>query len=398
MTEQLIVRLGATPQEPVQWLVWSTAEQDIIASGELTHAEQLISLKDRAGSRPVTVLVPASDVLLHWVTMPAKASRKALTAIPYMLEDELCSDIDSQFFAMGPRQGNQQAVAVVNRDSLQQWLSHLQQAGLTCHKLLPDVLALPVQENGWSLLQIGEQLLIRQDQWKGLQGETSWMLDALLHHAKQLSEPLSIANYSSLTLPDSPNLLQQAEPLEMPMKVLAQGALASQMNLLQGEFKPKRQQQGQWQKWRLAAILAGIALSTSLIDKGIQASQLASQKEQLDAQIEAEFKRAFPEVKRIVNVRSQMNQKLNELQQGGGGASMLVMLSQLSTAFAQSKVLPQTLKFDGKRAELRMQAMADNFEALEQFRRLAEGQGFTVEQGAINNTDSKVVGSLSVRS
>ncbi|MBT1065841.1 type II secretion system protein GspL [Bowmanella sp. Y26] len=398
MTEQLIVRLGATPQEPVQWLVWSNAEQDIIASGEFSDAEQLTSLKDRAGSRPVTVLVPASDVLLHWVTMPAKASRKALTAIPYMLEDELCSDIDSQFFAMGPRQGNQQAVAVVNRDSLQQWLSTLQQAGLSCHKLLPDVLALPVQENGWSLLQIGEQLLIRQDQWKGLQGETSWMLDALLHHAKQLSEPLSIANYSSLTLPDSPNLLQQAEPLEMPMKVLAQGALASQMNLLQGEFKPKRQQQGQWQKWRLAAILAGIALSTSLIDKGIQASQLASQREQLDAQIEAEFKRAFPEVKRIVNVRSQMNQKLNELQQGGGGASMLVMLSQLSPAFAQSKVLPQTLKFDGKRAELRMQAMADNFEALEQFRRLAEGQGFTVEQGAINNTDSKVVGSLSVRS
>lgn len=398
MTEQLIVRLGATPQEPVQWLVWSNTEQDIIASGEFADASQLSSLKDRAGSRPVTALVPASDVLLHWVTMPAKASRKALTAIPYMLEDELCSDIESQFFAMGPRQGNQQAVAVVNKESLQQWLTTLQSAELTCHKLLPDVLALPVQQQGWALLQIGEQLLIRQDQWKGMQGEASWMMDALLHHAKQLSEPLPIANYSSLSLPDSPNLLQQAEPLEMPMKVLAQGALASQFNLLQGEFKPKRQQQGQWQKWRLAAILAAVALTTSLIDKGIQANQLANQREQLETQIEAEFKRAFPEVRRIVNVRSQMKQKLSELQQGGGSTSMLVMLSQLSPAFAQSKVLPQTLKFDSKRAELRMQATADNFEALEQFRRLAQGQGFSVEQGAINNTDNQVVGSLSVRS
>ncbi|GAA0343594.1 GspL family type II secretion system protein ExeL [Bowmanella denitrificans] len=398
MTEQLIVRLGSDALDPVQWLVWSATEQDIIASGELPDAAQLASLRDRAGSRPVTALVPASDILLHWVNMPAKSGRKALAAIPFMLEDELCSDIDSQFFAIGPRQANSQAVAVVDKQRLRLWQAMLADAGLVCHKLLPDVLALPVNSTGWSMLQLGEQLLIRQDQWKGMQGESTWMLDALLHFAKQLSEPLQIANYSDLALPDSPNLVQQAEPLEMPMKVLAQGALAQSFNLLQGEFKPKRQHNGQWQKWRLAAVLAVVALTTSLVDKGLQASQLASHKAELDAQIQAEFKRAFPEVTRIVNVRSQMNQKLSELQQGGGGTSLLVMLSQLSPAFAQSQVRPQTLKFDSKRAELRMQAAADSFEALEQFRRLAEGQGFSVDQGAINNTDNKVVGSLSIRS
>lgn len=77
---------------------------------------------------------------------------------------------------------------------------------------------------------------------------------------------------------------------------------------------------------------------------------------------------------------------------------MLVMLSQLSSAFSASQVKPQTLRFDASRAELRMQAVARDFEALEQFKKLAEAQGFEVEQGAINNKDSQVIGSLSIRS
>ncbi len=45
-----------------------------------------------------------------------------------------------------------------------------------------------------------------------------------------------------------------------------------------------------------------------------------------------------------------------------------------------------------------MQAVAEGYESLETFKRLAEQQGFTVEQGAINNRDDQVVGSLAIRS
>ena len=77
---------------------------------------------------------------------------------------------------------------------------------------------------------------------------------------------------------------------------------------------------------------------------------------------------------------------------------MLVVMSQLSDAFAASNVKPQTLRFDSKRSELRMQAVANNFDALEQFKRLAEEKGFEVEQGAINNRDNQYIGSFSIRS
>lgn len=396
--EQLVIRLGSTPQDPVYWIVWSEQASEIIASGELADASQLSSLQQRAGQRAITALVPTSDILLKWVNLPAKASRKAIAAIPYMLEEELSQDISSQFFALGKRHNDSQAVAVVNKAQMDSWLEQLQQAGLFCSKLVPDCLALPLIENAWSMLELGNQLLLRQDQWRGVQGDQQWVLPATEHYAKQQNEPVVIANFSDLALASMANIEIQQQPLELPMKVLAQGALASNFNLLQGQYKAKQQSSGQLRQWRLAASLAAIALLVSLVDKAIEVQQLNQQKSQLSEQIEAEFKRAFPDTSRIVNVRSQMRQKLEALEQGGGGVSMLGMLAQLTEAFDSARVKPQTLKFDAKRSELRLQAVATNFEALEQFKRLAEQQGFTVQQGAINNKDNQVIGSLSIRS
>ena len=52
--EQLLIRLGATEADPISWLVWSTAEEEIIASGELANADALSTLAERAGHRAVS--------------------------------------------------------------------------------------------------------------------------------------------------------------------------------------------------------------------------------------------------------------------------------------------------------------------------------------------------------
>ena len=135
-----------------------------------------------------------------------------------------------------------------------------------------------------------------------------------------------------------------------------------------------------------------------MIDKVALQQQLSHEKAQLSAQVKSEFKRAFPNAGAYRDVRATMRSKMAALEQGSGGSSMLVMMSQLSEAFAKSQVKPSSVKFDSARRELRMQAMAANFESLEQFKRLAEAQGFEVEQGAINNRNDLVFGSLLVRS
>ena len=219
--EQLIVRLGSNENDVIHWIVCSPNEDDVIASGELAGVEDLSSLKDRAGQRPIVALVPTSDVLLKWVTLPSKAGRKALTAIPFMLEDEISSDIASQFFALGGRKDNQQAVAVISKARLQAWQKQLADAGLYCERIVPDILAVPEPTGGWAALELGEQLLIRQDQWAGIQGEKNWLVQAINHHAKQLPEPLLLDNYSSLSEQELSNVLLQEQRVDMPMKILA---------------------------------------------------------------------------------------------------------------------------------------------------------------------------------
>jgi general secretion pathway protein L len=396
--EQLLIRLGATEADPISWLVWSTAEEEIIASGELANADALSTLAERAGHRAVIALAPSSEILLKWVALPPRAGRKVLSALPFMLEDELATDISEQFFAMGPKVGDSQAVAVVSHAKLQMWQQWLADAGLFCNHLIPDVLAVPVTENGWSVLTLGEQMLVRQDTFKGIQGEQAWLLPTLGHFTSQQEAPVVITNYAGIDLSAMPNITVNDAPLELPMHVLAKEAMSSSFNLLQGEYKVKRTRNNAWTQWRVAAVLAVLVLCTSLVDKTVTLYQLKSENAALTSEIDQAVKSGFPNIGVYRNVKLKLQYELDKLSKSGGDASMLVMLDQLSEAFASTQVKPQTLRFDATRTEIRIQAQGKSFEALEQFRRQAEGAGFTVEQGAINNRDDNVIGTVSIRS
>ena len=396
--EQLLIRLGATEADPISWLVWSTAEEEIIASGELPNADALSTLAERAGHRAVIALAPSSEILLKWVALPPRAGRKVLSALPFMLEDELATDISEQFFAIGPKVGDSQAVAVVSHAKLQMWQQWLADAGLFCNHLIPDVLAVPVTENGWSVLTLGEQMLVRQDTFQGIQGEQAWLLPTLGHFTSQQEAPVVITNYAGIDLSGVPNITVNDAPLELPMHVLAKEAMSSSFNLLQGEYKVKRTRNNAWAQWRVAAVLAVLVLCTSLVDKTVTLYQLKSDNAALSSEINQAVKSGFPNIGVYRNVKLKLQYELDKLSKSGGDASMLVMLDQLSEAFASTQVKPQTLRFDATRTEIRIQAQGKSFEALEQFRRQAEGAGFTVEQGAINNRDDNVIGTVSIRS
>ncbi|RUP82142.1 type II secretion system protein GspL [Alteromonas sp. KS69] len=396
--EQLLIRLGATEADPISWLVWSTAEEEIIASGELPNADALSTLAERAGQRAVIALAPSSEILLKWVALPPRAGRKVLSALPFMLEDELATDISEQFFAIGSKVGDSQAVAVVSHAKLQMWQQWLADAGLFCNHLIPDVLAVPVTEKGWSVLTLGEQMLVRQDTFQGIQGEQAWLLPTLGHFTSQQEAPVVITNYAGIDLSGVPNITVNDAPLELPMHVLAKEAMSSSFNLLQGEYKVKRTRNNAWAQWRVAAVLAVLVLCTSLVDKTVTLYQLKSDNAALSSEIDQAVKSGFPNIGVYRNVKLKLQYELDKLSKSGGDASMLVMLDQLSEAFASTQVKPQTLRFDATRTEIRIQAQGKSFEALEQFRRQAEGAGFTVEQGAINNRDDNVIGTVSIRS
>jgi general secretion pathway protein L len=391
--QRLIVRLGSQSSDPIHWLVYSEQEQEIIASGKLNSAEDLISIKDRAGNAQIIALAPSSDILFKQVELPKNASRKALGAIPFMIEDDLCGDIENLFFALGARQDNFQEIAVVKKEKLLQWQQTFEDADLFCSILVPDAYCLP-QTEGISLLEIEDQLLVKMQNEQCLQGESEWLLPLVCDLAK--SQEASFTCYSEISnLPNNDETNFNFDSL--PMQLLMQGALQSPLNLFQGEYAIKRKTNSKWDKWKLAAVLAVIAICANLVFKSAELNSLKRDRAEIRQEIQTIIKQGFPELGRVSNIKTVLTREVKALEQGGGKLSMLAMLSTLSEAFQNSGVKPQTLKYDSRRSEIRIQSVAKSFEELESFRRKAQSLGFEVEQGAFNNRGDEVVGVITVR-
>jgi len=391
--QRLIIRLGSELSDPIQWLVFSEQEQEIIASGQLNSANDLASLKERASSAEIIALAPASDVYLTQVELPKNAARKALAAIPFIIEEELCGDIANLSFALGTKQDNTQEVAVVDRRTLQNWQQAFVDAELFCSRLIPDAHCLPLNEK-ISLLQIGNDLLVRFPDGKCLQGETDWLLALVLAQAE--SKSTLITCYSEIeSWPDTREAEFNFDLL--PMQLLMQGAVNSNLNLFQGEFAVKRKVNPTWNKWKLAAALAVIAICANLIVTATEFNSLRNERSVVRQQIQEAVQQGFPELGSYRNLRVAVSAEMSKLEQGGGNLSMLAMLSRLGGAFESSGIKPQNIRYDGKRSEIRMQSVAQSFEALEKFRRDAQNLGFEVDQGPINNRGSEVVGVITVK-
>ncbi len=394
MSERLFIRLGRTAEQACSWLVWSEQEQEIIASGELANAQGLSTLTERAGNRPIDVLVPASAMTLTSVNLPEKGQRQALKALPFMLEETIADDVDAMHFTVGPRNGDALSVVAVAHEQMQTWLSCLAEAGLKVKRIVPDCLALPLQECQWAAMRFGNELLLRTGLGTGHSLPLPWLPVAMPQLTAQADE-VSVASYTEMEL-DGVELKPQ--PLDLPMLVLARGILHAPINLLTGVYTPKREYSKHLLQWKNAAIVLGVAIALSLVNKGLTIHQVNGQIADLKAQSEAIYQQVVPGNSRIVNLRSQMESQLRALQGQGSGAEFFAMLDGLQDAFKQVPELkPNTLRFESARNEIRMQVTAKNYAQIEKFKEIV-GRRFQMDGGTMNSGEDQVTSTLTLRS
>ncbi|AQS40511.1 type II secretion system protein L (GspL) [Shewanella psychrophila] len=396
MSERLLIRLGTSQEQACSWLVWSELEQEIIGSGELKDALELASLTERAGNRPVDILVPSSAITLTQVELPEKGQRQAIQALPFMLEENLAENVDDLHFVTGPREGEFLSVAVVAHDQMRTWLTWLSDAGLKAKRIVPDCLALPLEQCQWAAIKFNQEYLLRTGAGVGVSLSEDWMNMVLPRLLPSDSEAMvTVAGYSELNLAGTQI---QAQELELPMLVLAKGILTAPINLLSGSYTPKREYGKHIQIWRNAAIITVVALVLALVNKGLNIHQLNTEHARLKQQSEIIFKQAVPGTSRIVNLRSQMDRHLRNMQGSGGGSEFFSMLEGLEEAFTQVPQLkPTTLRFDSARSELRMQVTAKSYAQVEQFKEIVS-RSYRLDSGAMNSGEDSVTSTLTLRS
>jgi general secretion pathway protein L len=407
MGETLFIRLGSQVENKIHWLIKTNGQEDIIASGELPNANALSQLTEKSTARDVVVFVPASDIAIKRLKVPGSSQRAIRLAAPYMMEETLAQDVEQLCFAFSDTkqddQDNNCFVAALERKQLELWLQWLANAGIFTKSIIPDALALPLDSQGSTAVMLGEQVLIRLGAWQVMSFEANaWPIIAQHFSVRAESSVLAenektILAYSSLPqVPAEINV--EYLPEELPLAILANNH-SPKFNLLQGEFQVKQKRSATKTSWLWVAGIACVALVLNFTLKGVELYRLLDQKSVIEAQIIANYKAAFPETKRVKvsTVRSLLRQKLAEVGNSDESIGFLSLLVKLEPALASvPEIKPQTLKFDGKRHEVRMQTIAKDYQYFEKLKVALEKAGLTVNLGAQNNQGEQISGSFSI--
>ncbi len=411
MSEFLTVRLSSEPQSPVQWLVWSTSQQEVIASGELSSWEQLDELTPYAEKRSCIALLPGSECLIKRVEIPKGAARQFDSMLPFLLEDEVAQDIEDLHLTILDKDATHATVCGVDREWLKQALDLFREANIIFRKVLPDTLAVPLEDQGISALQIDQHWLLRQghsqrqgnyqavsisEAWLPMFLQSDWVV------ADDEEQATTIFSYTAMPNDDvqqQSGLEWQAKPAELVMSLLSQQAITSGVNLLTGTFKTKSSFSKYWRVWQKVAIAACLLVAVIVTQQVLKVQQYEAQAQAYRMESERIFRAVLPGKQRIPTVSYLKRQMNDEAKKYGGseGDSLLGWLALLPETLGQVKSIEvESIRYDGNRSEVRLQAKSSDFQHFETARVKLE-EKFVVEQGPLNRNGDAVFGSFTLK-
>ncbi|MEZ8620677.1 type II secretion system protein GspL [Vibrio splendidus] len=406
MSEFLTVRLSSEPQSPVQWLVWSTSQQEVIASGELSSWEQLDELTPYAEKRSCIALLPGSECLIKRVEIPKGAARQFDSMLPFLLEDEVAQDIEDLHLTILDKDATHATVCGVDREWLKQALDLFREANIIFRKVLPDTLAVPLEDQGISALQIDQHWLLRQGNYQAVSISEAWLpmfLQSDWVAAGEEEQATTIFSYTAMPNDDvqqQSGLEWQAKPAELVMSLLSQQAITSGVNLLTGTFKTKSSFSKYWRVWQKVAIAACLLVAVIVTQQVLKVQQYEAQAQAYRMESERIFRAVLPGKQRIPTVsylKRQMNDEAKKYGGSGEGDSLLGWLALLPETLGQVKTIEvESIRYDGNRSEVRLQAKSSDFQHFETARVKLE-EKFVVEQGPLNRNGDAVFGSFTLK-
>lgn len=359
-----------------------------------------------AGGR-VIALAPGHDVVLTEATLPTRNRKRMLTAVPYALEEQLISDIETLHFALGSIDKlGPVPVAVVERRHMQHWLDRLQAVELRPDALIPEQLALPWQPGSWTVLVEARQMLVRSGALQGFAIDPdlaavllrSALQDAGDNRPQRLEIHACVAADPELAgIAADFGLELVAHACADPLALFAANYNAEHsINLLQGDYSRNEQLGRLWRPWRLTAVLLVGWLMLGVGTRIIDYRHLDHEQHALQDKIEQVYRQTFPTDKNIVNPRVQMERHLAELG-GGNGTGFLELLTLAGPALKATPGL-EMKSLRSQNGELELELNMKDLQGLDQLKqRLTAAGPLSVEIVSAASRDGKVEGRLKIK-
>ena len=418
MTQHVVIQLGAAQIDAtsvVGWYVFGAAD-DLQRSGQtpLGHLQaELAAL----GAAQTLVLVPGALVFLTAARIPSRQVRQIKQALPYMVEELIADNIEDVHLAIPlfkPSEDNELPVAVIQHHLLINWLDQLYQHGIKPDLLCPDTLAAPWREHSHTFFALHDRIICRDGAFSGqvlLREQFPAYLQLLKQQLddRELSVPLRHRVYCGADTSEAGQSVLLAvqteidadaeltEYTEIGGEVLAANAVQhaeNLLNLLQGGYKVQRRGQDDSQWRRVAAVLAfGLMLYA-----GITAASgfwFAWQGQRVEAQTFSLYHQLFPQERRVVSPKKQMQAHL----QGGGSSavSSLPLLAKTALGLRGNTLQLDELHYRQQHNDLQLQLHTPSLEALDHIKQQLNGVGLSVDINSASQQGEGTVGRLNIK-
>jgi type II secretory pathway component PulL len=394
-----------------------------------------------------TLVIPAELSVEHLLTIPAKkASRQIKKALPYLLEDQIATEPESCFIALGEQEGDKLACSVIDLKLLSDYRDFLSALALNCDKIISEKDFLFAETE--SIHLIGDKVLLKTSP-KENQACDLDVLDVFLEkfldkeeskknddNEVKTSDELEGDDYLKKPLPVSVYRLDDTgDKLEALKSILDNFAANNDfpfqpevnfkeieqfycekaeafserrldkriINFLQGDFKVKTVKEHSFKldlNWKPAAILLAVLFFISLFALIVDTKRYERASKVADEQSKQIFREIFPNTKNY----SRMKSRVAALVKGGTPSDnqFLALMVYFSEAMGllndkKDKSIKATrFQYDQGQSILKVDVFATDFEILNQLKSTLQEKGLELEITSTSNEGSGVKSRLKV--
>jgi general secretion pathway protein L len=352
-----------------------------------------------AVAQPGTQLVfaaPGGDVRLQTIEINPDEKKHIEKSLPYMLEEELISDVDEMHFASSFQGKSTLRVAACLRSKMNYWQGLLGDFQ-TISQWLPEPLLLPWRPGEWVLVIESGTAIVRLGEFEGFTVELD-LLPVMLESAmgEHSDQPDTIVVYGQRQEEDVarvPEALRSAVQWRkggLGAALLLRDETHNPLNLLQGNFAVRLPFTRWWKQWRAVAAVISLAFCLQLVATYSEFVSLQRENTQLSAAVEQSYRKANPRGA-MVDAEKQLSRQLSALQgsaQAGGFVSLMSRLGEVIHANPGTSIA--SINYSDKADEVRMNISANNFESVETIRTAMNQAGLSAKMESSSAQGDKV--------
>lgn len=347
------------------------------------------------------VFLPSERCLFTTAAITAQQLRQAGASLGWLIEEQTGEEAENlQVIAAAGDSDDKTSLLAISRQELQGLLDTLRRSGLHVIALLPDLFLLPATDAGWQLAEMpGGRMALRSGRHRGAVLEAD-LLPLMLEAALQESEGAPVAlNVTDESLQSAVEdwAGRHGIPLQIDTAASLETVLNSSSdwthhpaNFLQGGFAVGRQF-ALPRALRIAAMFVAAAFAVQLLSEWVSYGYYRYQANKTETAATTLYRQMFPDERRIVNLRRQLQAHLND---NAGQGSVLPTLTRIAESLQGSGLNAQRVDFNAGVLTLDVEARA--LGELDTFRQKLQGQGFRSEIVSANAQGGLIRGRLRV--